>query len=186
MVTPGRQGGQFILSAFLDGPTPGLEEPCQVLSHSPGESLGIQVHLCLVVVGEIAHLMVTRKHLLQGIPAKLLLQLHTWDCKKKKKLHSYRSILIKIRTCHIHFYMRLCNNKNIFLHSLQYKNVFFLCCNVKTSFGTITKESPACTFPEPPTCAIRWVLPHSWHRPFYDCFDSPKSCLDEPTLKEIW
>lgn len=76
MVTPGRQGGEFILSAFLDGPTPGLEEVTQILSNSLGESLSIQVHLCLVAVGEVAHLMVTRKHLLDGIPAKLLLQLH--------------------------------------------------------------------------------------------------------------
>lgn len=76
MVTPGRQGGQFILSAFLNGPTPGLEEACQVLPNSLGERLSIQVHLCLIATGEVAHLVVTRKHLFQGIPAKLFLELH--------------------------------------------------------------------------------------------------------------
>lgn len=76
MVTPGGQGGEFLLSALVDGPTPGLEEACQVLAYSLGEGLSVQVHLFLVAAGEVAHLMVTCKHLLQGSPAKLLLQLH--------------------------------------------------------------------------------------------------------------
>lgn len=80
MVAPGSQGGEFILSAFLNGPSPGLEEACQVLSNSLGESLSIQVHLRLVAAGEVAHLVVTRKHPLQGVPAKFLLELHVRDC----------------------------------------------------------------------------------------------------------
>lgn len=75
MVTPRRQRGELFFSTFLYGPTPGFEEPSQVHSHSIRESLSVQVHLCLVVVGEVAHLMVIGKHLLEGIPAKPFLQL---------------------------------------------------------------------------------------------------------------
>lgn len=76
VVTPGRQGGEILFSGCFDGPTPGLKESSQVHPHSPGESLGIQVHLSFVVIGKVAHLVVASKHLLKGIPAKLILELH--------------------------------------------------------------------------------------------------------------
>ena len=76
VVTPGRQAGEFLLSGSFDGPTPGLKESCQVHLHNLGESLSVQVHLSFVVMGKVAHLVVGSKHLLKGIPAKLLLELH--------------------------------------------------------------------------------------------------------------
>lgn len=75
MVLPGRQVGELLCSGRFDGPAPGLEEPTQVHFHSLGELLSIQVHLSFVVPGEVIHLMVGSKNLLEGVPAKLLLEL---------------------------------------------------------------------------------------------------------------
>lgn len=75
VVTPGRQTGQFLVSVLLYGPAPGLKETRQVHPHRLGESLSVQVHLSFVVLWEVAHLVVGSKHLLEGIPAKLFLEL---------------------------------------------------------------------------------------------------------------
>lgn len=76
VVTPSGQVGTFVFCGLFDGPTPSLEESSQVHPHSLGESLGVQVHLSFVVSGEVAHCEVGSKHLLKGIPAKLILELH--------------------------------------------------------------------------------------------------------------
>lgn len=76
MVVPGGQVGEFLFCGWLDGPTPGLKESSQVPPHSLGESLSVQVHLSCIVTVNVAHLVVGSKHLLKGIPAKLLLELH--------------------------------------------------------------------------------------------------------------
>lgn len=66
---------EILLGELLDGPSPGLEESRQIHSHSTGEGLSIQVHLPLVVIRKVAHLIVASKNLLEGLPAKLFLQL---------------------------------------------------------------------------------------------------------------
>ena len=75
VVTPGRQAGELLLSGCSDGPAPGLKESSQVHPHSLGESHSVQVHLSRVVLWKVAHLVVGGKHLLIGVPAKLILEL---------------------------------------------------------------------------------------------------------------
>ena len=75
MVGPRRQFGQLLLSGSLYRPAPGLEEGTQVVLHGHGEGLGVQVHLALVVPGNIAHVVVGGEHFLKGCPAKRLLEL---------------------------------------------------------------------------------------------------------------
>jgi len=76
VVAPGRHVAEYLLSGSVDGPAPGLKERRQVHPHSLGEGLSIQVHLCIVLAGKVAHLLVGSKHLLKGIPAKPFLELH--------------------------------------------------------------------------------------------------------------
>lgn len=76
MVGPGGQIGDLLLSGCFDGPAPGFKESAQVHLHSLGEGLSVQVHLSFVVTGKVGHPMVGSKHLLKGIPAKPLLELH--------------------------------------------------------------------------------------------------------------
>lgn len=68
--------GESLLSVPPNGPTPGFTEPRQVHSHNAREGFSIQLHLSVVVLRKVAHLIVASKNLLEGIPAKLFLQLH--------------------------------------------------------------------------------------------------------------
>lgn len=75
MIGPRRQLGQFLLSGSPYGPAPGLEEGTQVLLHGHREGLGVEVHLALLVLGDVGHVVVGGEHSLKGSPAKCLLEL---------------------------------------------------------------------------------------------------------------
>lgn len=75
MVSPEWQVGKFVHSGFLYWPTPRLKELCQVHPYSLGKCFCIQVHLFLFAIGKVAHLVISSKHLLEGIPSKLILEL---------------------------------------------------------------------------------------------------------------
>ena len=75
MVTPFRQAGQLLLSAGLNGPAPGFEEGGQIHPYCLGEGFSVQVHLAHVVLWYVNHVTVSSKDFLEGVPAKLFLQL---------------------------------------------------------------------------------------------------------------
>lgn len=87
MVAPHWHVRELFLCSGLNGPAPGLEEGSQVPIDRKGEGLSIQVHLSLVVRGYVLHGVVGSKHLLEGVPAKLVLELVGRRTTKRNCLH---------------------------------------------------------------------------------------------------
>jgi len=76
---------------------PSMGQP-QALKKAHREGLGVEVHLSLVVFGDVGHVVVGGEHSLKGSPAKRLLQLRGDDIGRGLGMRTGRSWLrIRIR-----------------------------------------------------------------------------------------